>query len=168
VAKLQHIEWDEKSPPAENAARHLPEMMAAYFAEGRGLMGDAEDPDKLHRLRLISKRVRYTLELFAPCYGAEIQEGLAAIKRLQDVLGELNDAVATWRLIGPMRGAARMKPILDAQAEARAAEFRQQWREGFDAPGQEQWWIEWLGKSGQRPRGGAVRDEATRESRMRV
>jgi len=148
MAKLRQVEWDPRATPEANAAAQLPVLIAAYFDEGRTLVDQAADPEKLHRLRLISKRLRYTLELFAPAYGPELTAGLESIKRLQDVLGELNDAVATWRLLEPMRGAARMKPVLDAQAAARVVEFRKEWREVFDAPGKEQWWIAMLSKAG--------------------
>ena len=144
MARLRQIEWDGAATTEANTATHLPVLIAAYYSEGRALVEEAADPEKLHRLRLISKRLRYTLELFLPCYGPELAKGLEWLKRLQDVLGELNDAVATWRLLEPMRGATRMKPILEAQAVAKFEEFRKEWREGFDVPGKEQWWVEFL------------------------
>ena len=152
MARLLQIEWDAHATAEANAAAQLPVLIAAYFSEGRALVDEAADPEKLHRLRLISKRLRYTLELFVPCYGPELATGLESLKRLQDVLGELNDAAATWRLLEPMRGAARMKSILDRQAAAKVAEFRKEWREGFDAPGKEQWWLEMLGRAGPQAR----------------
>jgi CHAD domain-containing protein len=46
---------------------------------------------KLHKLRILSKRLRYALELFAPCGGGEFEKIAKEIARLQTSLGELHD-----------------------------------------------------------------------------
>jgi CHAD domain-containing protein len=45
----------------------------------------------LHKLRIAAKRLRYSLELAALCYGAEAKKLAKEISRLQDHLGELHD-----------------------------------------------------------------------------
>lgn len=51
-----------------------------------------DDQEALHRLRVAGKRLRYTMELFAGCYGPEFQRELyPTIKTLQDFLGAIND-----------------------------------------------------------------------------
>src|SRR5215813_9833894 len=96
---LSRFEWDALLSPAANARRLLPPMAAAYFAEGRAVLAEADEPAKLHRLRLLSKRMRYTLELFRPVYGPGLEERLDVLKSLQDVLGDTNDAVISAQLI---------------------------------------------------------------------
>jgi CHAD domain-containing protein len=46
---------------------------------------------RLHRLRILAKRLRYAVELFAPCWGEEFKKSAAEIARLQTSLGELHD-----------------------------------------------------------------------------
>jgi CHAD domain-containing protein len=46
---------------------------------------------QLHKLRILSKRLRYAVELFAPCNGDEFKQVAKEIARLQTSLGELHD-----------------------------------------------------------------------------
>ncbi len=46
---------------------------------------------KLHKLRILAKRLRYAVELFAPCWGSEFKKSAAEIARFQTSLGELHD-----------------------------------------------------------------------------
>ncbi len=46
---------------------------------------------KLHELRILAKRLRYAVELFAACWGDEFKKFAAEIARLQTSLGELHD-----------------------------------------------------------------------------
>jgi hypothetical protein len=141
--------WNERESAEGNARRQLPRMMSKYFAEVREALGDKHSPTRLHRVRLASKKVRYTLELFRQCYDAGFDARLKALKDVQTSLGDVNDAVATWRLLSklmphsPRRHALR--EYLKKRAADKAEEFRAHWTEEFDAPGQERWWTEFLG-----------------------
>src|SRR5579884_2208612 len=64
--------WEEKRPVAENARAHLPTLLREYFQAGRELVAARPAPADLHAFRLRTKRLRYTLELFAPVYGARL------------------------------------------------------------------------------------------------
>ena len=46
---------------------------------------------KLHKLRIVAKRLRYAVELFADCWGDEFKKFAAEIARFQTSLGELHD-----------------------------------------------------------------------------
>src|SRR5882672_6806736 len=46
---------------------------------------------KLHKLRILAKRLRYALDLFAPCWGDEFKKTAHEIAKLQTSLGELHD-----------------------------------------------------------------------------
>jgi hypothetical protein len=123
----------------------------------------------LHRLRLASKKIRYTLELFRPCYGAAgFDARLKALKDVQTSLGDVNDAVAASRLIAtlmphsPSRYALRA--FLKERAAKKAEEFGAHWTERFDAPGQERWWTDFLGgRNGAKTRRAMHRDQAGRK-----
>ena len=54
-----------------------------------------------HALRIRVKRLRYSCEFFAPAFPARrVTPYIAALKALQDILGELNDVVVGRRLLG--------------------------------------------------------------------
>jgi CHAD domain-containing protein len=58
-------------------------------AAGRG---DLSDLDRLHRLRIAAKRLRYAMELFAACYRRAFRDDLyTRVESLQEALGEIND-----------------------------------------------------------------------------
>ena len=149
--KPVQTEWDALLGPAANARRHLPPLVGSYFAEARTLLAEAADPAHLHRLRLISKRLRYTLELFRPIYGPGLDERLEALKHLQEMLGETNDAVISAGLIEYLPRSVRMKRHLAQLAAAKAEAFRVEWTARFDAPGREQWWTGYLATGTRQP-----------------
>ena len=45
----------------------------------------------LHELRILAKRLRYAIELFAVCWGEDLKEIAKEISLLQNSLGELHD-----------------------------------------------------------------------------
>jgi CHAD domain-containing protein len=147
------MKWNEREGVAANARRELPPMVSAYFSQVREFLTKDPAPRKLHRLRLASKRLRYTLELFRPCYPAGLEDRLAALKTLQDWLGEVNDAVASGRMLRKalMRQPTVRKFLEDTAAE-KAAKFAGHWKQTFDAPGQEAWWTGFLARHARTPR----------------
>ncbi len=44
------------------------------------------DSDKLHAMRIAGKRLRYTMEIFAPLYGGDLEPFILAMKEIQDTL----------------------------------------------------------------------------------
>ena len=159
MAKPRRIQWDEQAAGA-NARRELPALVKEYFAWMRAFLARDPPPAELHRARLKTKRLRYTLELFRPCYGPGLDTRLAALRPLQQVLGDLNDAVASGELLAKSMPAsperAQVERFLEERAAALAQRFRKDWSEGFDAPGQELWWCVYLARNA-RARKGAVR-----------
>jgi hypothetical protein len=141
------IKWDESIGPAANAGRELPLLVSAYFSTVREFLTADPTPPEFHQLRLASKRLRYTLELFRPCYPAGLEDRIRALKKLQDWLGEVNDAVASARLLRrALKNQPKMRKFLEDRAARHAAEFIRHWNEIFDAPGREVWWMDFLAK----------------------
>jgi CHAD domain-containing protein len=152
-AQAYSVKWDKRAGVAANARRQLPPMVSAYFSQVREFLAEDVKPRELHRLRLASKRLRYTLELFRACYPAAMEERLGALKKLQDRLGEVNDAVASGRLLhGALRGQPKVRKFLKDRAGERAAAFMRHWKETFDAAGQQEWWTDFLARSPRTPR----------------
>jgi len=62
--------------------------------------GDLDDYEHLHRVRIIGKRLRYAMEVFASCFAPAFKETLyVAVEEMQEILGRANDShVAVGRL----------------------------------------------------------------------
>jgi CHAD domain-containing protein len=145
MARNRKIKWNEKAGLLPNARRELPRLIAAYFSQVREVLEKDGSPPKLHKVRLASKRLRYTLELFRPCYPAGLEERLDTLRKLQDSLGEVNDAVASARLLREwLKLHPKVRKFLDDRAGKQAKEFARYWKETFDAPGREAWWTDFL------------------------
>lgn len=70
------------------------EVVAARFQELKGLSRSLYRPYKtkpLHKMRIAAKRLRYAIELFAPCWIEPLHSFAKEIARLQTSLGELHD-----------------------------------------------------------------------------
>jgi CHAD domain-containing protein len=146
---LSLTKWNSRLSAAANARRQLPRMMSEYFAEVRDALAKKPSPAHLHPIRLASKKIRYTLELFRSCYDAAAFDArLEALKEVQTYLGEINDAVATERMLSTSKphlpGRREFRAFLKKRASKKAKEFRAHWTDRFDAPGQERWWTEFL------------------------
>jgi hypothetical protein len=75
---------------------------------------------------------------------------LEELRRLQSVLGDVNDSGVALRLISDSAPSSpqmeRVRRYLEGRAEAKALEFRKDWAE-FDAPGREELWISYLARN---------------------
>ncbi len=94
------------APVAEAAPGRLRKRHRKAMKAGRGLQD--LDAEGLHALRKELKKLRYTVEIFAPLYpGGKAARYLRALKELQDNFGSLNDAaMAKGALTGPEAPAA--------------------------------------------------------------
>ena len=60
------MKWNERARASANAGRELPRMIADYFDDVRKALSAKASPASLHKIRLASKKVRYTLVFFRP------------------------------------------------------------------------------------------------------
>jgi CHAD domain-containing protein len=149
MAKKAHLRWDDAAGAAVNARAQLPLLAAAYFKAGRKLAKGSPTPDELHAFRLKTKRLRYTLELFRGCYGPSLEQRLESLRRVQSLLGDVNDCVAAGRIsakaLSPRSPHFRkIDRFLQARTIRLSAQFHRFWSREFDAPGREDWWIRYL------------------------
>jgi CHAD domain-containing protein len=92
----------------EPAAEVLPALVRPRWRRLRRAvegLGDAPSDDALHRVRILAKRARYASELVAPVVGDDAADLAACLAALQDVLGELHDAVVAEAWLRDHRGA---------------------------------------------------------------
>jgi CHAD domain-containing protein len=82
---------------ADAARSALGRRLARVLDRGAGNLDDA---DTLHELRLAVKRLRYSTEVFGPCFEPERLDALlAALAGAQDRLGAANDLYEIGRLL---------------------------------------------------------------------
>jgi CHAD domain-containing protein len=127
---------ESKGSPGEYAARLLPGMMEDLFRAGRWAARLDSTRRRMHRFRLKTKRMRYTLEIFEPVYGAKTKGIMESLKGLQETLGAINDCATTIEMIRRDRGAADAVRLL---ATKREAEFRAYWKTHFRPNNRVQW-----------------------------
>lgn len=142
--KHKKLRWEPEAEVAENARAVLPEMAEDYFRAGRKASKKKTTPEKLHEFRLRTKHFRYLLEFFAPLYGEKLAKPMESLRRIQTLLGELNDYAVTRRMMQNEPEAGRLMEHLDELEAKRRAEFRTYWREQFDAEGEEESWLAML------------------------
>ncbi len=81
---------DPEGALADNAER----IVRTRLAELCDFMPAAADPlevEALHDMRIAAKRLRYVLEITAPCFGPYAEAAIRHTKELQDLLGEIHD-----------------------------------------------------------------------------
>lgn len=90
----------------------------------------------LHRVRILAKRCRYAAEATEVVAGKAAREFAAAAARLQDILGELNDAIVACRRLRKLRRKPEMAMaivgLLAMEASA-AARARDSWPAAWHA-----------------------------------
>jgi len=118
--------------------RHaLPLLLHARFAQVRAfevLFETTATPSTpmLHQLRIACKLLRYTLEFAQPLLGPANKTLVNALKTLQSVLGELNDAAVSRHLLAELDLPDDAEVIhYDAQQAAKITELSAQVREHF-------------------------------------
>jgi CHAD domain-containing protein len=78
-------------PYAEAAAKIVSVRSAELAEQAQGVL-DTGDIERVHDMRVASRRLRATLEIFEPCFPSKpYRQALAEVKRLADALGERRD-----------------------------------------------------------------------------
>ncbi|MDD4250358.1 MAG: CHAD domain-containing protein, partial [Methanosarcina sp.] len=82
----------------------LPSILYARLADISAYSEWVEGPyvsvERLHRLRIAAKGLRYTLEFFEDVLGKEVETLIKDFKVLQDHLGDLHDAAVATKMLG--------------------------------------------------------------------
>lgn len=91
MAKAQDIEIHPGEPYVAAAARIVRVRADELFESSEGVL-DTDDIERVHAMRVASRRLRAVLEIFAPCFPRdEYRDVLRDVKRLADALGERRD-----------------------------------------------------------------------------
>lgn len=92
MAKAREIEgFAEAGSFAEAAALAVEVRTEELFSFGEGVL-DTTDIERVHDMRVASRRLRAALEIFAPCFPKQAHRRvLSDVKALADALGERRD-----------------------------------------------------------------------------
>ena len=142
---------------AENARLVLPKMARKYFDAGRKAIEGKRPPDKLHGFRLKTKQFRYTLELFRPVYGPNLDRYLKALRELQGALGKVSDYQAIQRVLSSDK---ELKKQIEHTLKGKIKDLRQSWR-AFDSDGQLKRWRAYLASEHSKPGTKRAKPKAT-------
>ncbi len=132
----------------ENARGVLPKMARKYFEAGRKAIEGKRPPEELHGFRLETKRFRYTLELFRPVYGPNLDRYLKALRELQGALGKVSDYQT---IQGMLSSDPKLQREIERTLKGKLKELRHSWR-AFDAEGQLKRWRTYLAGEHSKPR----------------
>jgi CHAD domain-containing protein len=115
--------------------------------------GDLDDHDHLHQVRIIGKRLRYAMEVFADCFEPPFREQIYPdVEAMQEILGNANDSHVACRRLEAIREQAkalsplewkRLQPGIGAllrHHRHRGPQERQRFRE---------WWTRWQQSGGE-------------------
>jgi CHAD domain-containing protein len=92
VAKARPIsDLTAEQPYAEAAARIVSVRGAELVDEAQGVL-DTGEIERVHDMRVATRRLRAALEIFEPCFPPKpYGQALSEVKRLADALGERRD-----------------------------------------------------------------------------
>jgi triphosphatase len=97
---------DAAAPALQNASKKL-------FKVGRFFA--ALTPERRHEVRILAKRLRYALDLFAVALPKQTTARyIEALSELQDVLGQLNDNSVAKTVLPQLSKSARLKKSAQA------------------------------------------------------
>ncbi len=127
MAKAREIELNAEESYAEAAARTIG-IRAEELVENSEAVLDTTDIERLHDMRVATRRLRAALEVFEPCFPRkQFKRALREVKDLADALGERRDrdvAIKAMRAFGAEMPSADQKGI-SALVERLAVEQRE-------------------------------------------
>jgi CHAD domain-containing protein len=116
---------------------------------------DLDDYDHLHRVRIIGKRLRYAMEVFADCFAPAFREQLyPAVEDMQEILGRANDSYVAQNRLTAL--GERIKTKLDVTSKRYKAGLEGLLRRHNTQLPQERarfldWWKNWQRLLGESP-----------------
>ncbi len=118
--------------PIEVTATHsLQPMLREFLSRGKQAIRPKAALEKIHQFRIAAKRLRYTLELLGPIYGASLDGWIEQLKALQNVLGVISDCETVRAMIRREGGNRRIDASLRRRASRKLEKFGELWVNSF-------------------------------------
>jgi hypothetical protein len=136
--------WRGKRSVKESLRGRMPELVDGWFTAGRLALMPGIPWDQVHRFRLLTKRFRYTLEIFRSAYGPGIERRIENLRELQTLLGDMNDLVITSSLLEPLEGTEEIRTRLARKADKKKAQLEALWQRDFEPAARQANWRRYL------------------------
>jgi CHAD domain-containing protein len=112
-----------QTPLAEMVHDRLPRIAERFFDQAE----NASSATRLHLARVQGKKLRYSLELLQPVYGAQAQAVVEQLKAVQTLLGNAHDAHAVRLLAADLGGDDDLAAWLKKRERKKTREFHDAW-----------------------------------------
>jgi triphosphatase len=110
LAWAQLAPWRADADPGEPVARFARRALQRLRERVGADAVDWHDAAQRHKVRVRIKRLRYGCECFAPAYPKrKVRPYLKRLRRLQQILGEMNDITVQRTLLRQLAGDARLR-----------------------------------------------------------
>ncbi len=76
----------------EQAAAVVPLLFEEFISHRQEALAGPPRPDRLHKMRIAGKPLRYVLETFRPLFGPAFEKCCVEVKELVERMGEIHDA----------------------------------------------------------------------------
>jgi len=124
VAKAKPIPDLSPEQPYAEAALRIVSVRATELTEHAQNVLDVGDIERVHDMRVATRRLRAALEIFEPCFPAKpYRQALDEVKRLADALGERRDrdvAIASLHNFNDQMAAPDRRGVGSLSEELRA------------------------------------------------
>jgi CHAD domain-containing protein len=111
VARMKIVRPGKKGRSLGDLARPLLTHLTGKLE--KAAQEDLNRYEDLHRVRIAGKRLRYALEVFASCFGPELEDThYPRVERLQEILGQANDSHTASLRLERMRIELRKRPTI--------------------------------------------------------
>jgi CHAD domain-containing protein len=106
VARARKLELECRAPFAVAAAEVVEVRAKEVFAHSEAVL-DLDDVERVHDMRVATRRLRAALEIFEPCFPPKRwRKALKRVKALADALGERRDLDVEIELLESLAGEA--------------------------------------------------------------
>lgn len=106
MARARKVELDCEAPFGLAAAEVVKVRAEEVFAQSQGVL-DLGDVERVHDMRVATRRLRAALEIFEPCFpGKRRRKALKRVKSLADALGMRRDLDVEIELLEGIAAAA--------------------------------------------------------------
>ena len=136
--ELHRLHAEPKPETQIEAAGSLPQLAQRFFKAGQSAAFH-DSGETLHEFRIEAKKLRYTLELFVPVYGAAMEERIQKLKTVQTVLGKMNDYRSVLAFARNANCGKTLIAALKKSERRQVLEFRAVWAEQFSGSVPDDW-----------------------------
>ena len=127
MSRARRIEIDPAAPYRVMAARVIAVRTEEVFDHEAGTL-DTDDIERVHDMRVATRRLRAALEFFAPCFPSRpFNRALGDVKALADALGARRDpdvqieGLRELRAAGPAHNRAALDGLVASFAQRQSA-----------------------------------------------